>query len=318
MAPKPACSYYLLRPWRVFLTFDADYDGARKGILKAPRVFLGMAFPVVSFILYLTLSLGCANSVLSAVSPVVVSSNGLIGIGGSPTKVDIRIGFWGSYLSYSKYNTHTETNNLPGICFGPEPYACTTSFTVSASRSVSDLQRLIPSSKGGSNTQLLRLALALQASLIVFSGIALLIVLSLSLLANAIELYFNVLASREDHMRASVWARALDWAAAAGSIIAFTTYRSNIDNTQKLLQTATGSGLGIAPGQVAGGIFGALVGTTVAGAVINTILTSSDAGRYAYKAANADRYSSADEGVGGLGKFKDDMMRRRAAYEAFP
>ncbi|KAK0623620.1 hypothetical protein B0T14DRAFT_602165 [Immersiella caudata] len=268
-------------------------------ILKAPRVFLGMAFPVVSFILYLTLSLGCANTVLSAVSPVIISSNGLVGIGGAPTRVDIRIGFW-------------------GICFGPEPYACTTSFTVSSSRSVADLQRLIPSSKGGSNPQLLRLALALQASLIVFSGIALLIILSLSLLANSIELYFNVLASREDHMRASVWARALDWAAAAGSTIAFTTYRSNIDNTQKLLQTATGSGLGIASGQVAGGIFGALVGTTVAGAVINTILTSNDAGRYAYRAANVDRYSSADEGVGGLGKFKDDMMRRRAAYEAFP
>ncbi|KAK0646113.1 hypothetical protein B0T16DRAFT_153680 [Cercophora newfieldiana] len=296
MAPKPACSYYLLRPWRV-LWFGAD-DGV-KGILKAPRVFLGLVFPIVSFILYLTLSLGCANTTLSAVSPVVISSNGSLNIGGVVARVDIRIGFW-------------------GICFGPEPYSCATSFTISNSRSVADLQRVISPGKGGANPQLLRLALALQASLIVFSGIALLIILSLSLLANFIEIYFNVLGEREEHMRASVWARSLDWAAAAGAIVAFTTYRSNIDNTQKLLQTATGSSLLIAPGTVAGGIFAAIVGTTTAGAVINTILTSSDAGRYAYRAANADRYSSADEGVGGLGKFKDDMMRRRAAYEAFP
>jgi hypothetical protein len=206
-----------------------------------------------------------------------------------------------------------------GICFGPEPYSCATSFTISNSRSVAELQRLISQAKGGANPQLLRLALALQASLIVLSGIVLLIILAASLLANAIEIYFNVVGVREEHMRASVWARSLDWAAAAGSVVAFTTYRSNIDNTERLLQTATGSNLIITPGNVASSMFAAVVGTTAAGAVINTILTSTDAGRYAYRASNnGDGYSSADEGVGGLGKFKDDMMRRRAAYDTFP
>jgi len=204
-----------------------------------------------------------------------------------------------------------------GLCFGPEPYSCASSFTISNSRSVAELTRLIPQAKGGANPQLLRLALTLQASLIVLSGIALLVILIADLLANAIEIYFNVVGVREEHMRAAVWARALDWAAAAGAVVAFTTYKSNIDNTQKLLQTATGSNLVITPGMVASSMFAAIVGTTVAGAVINTILTSSDAGRYAYRASNGDD-DSADEGVGGLGKFKDDMMRRRAAYEAFP
>jgi hypothetical protein len=205
-----------------------------------------------------------------------------------------------------------------GICFGPEPYTCTSSFTISNSRSVADLQRVIPQSKGGRNPQLLQLALSLQASLIVFSGIILLIILAVDFLANAIEIYFNVLGERQEHMRASVFARSFDWAAAAGSVVAFTTYKSNIDNTQKLLRTATGSNLVITPGNVASSIFAAVVGMTVAGAVINTILTSSDAGRYAWRAANDGNRSSADSGVGGLGKLRGDMARRRAAYEAFP
>ena len=180
------------------------------------------------------------------------------------------------------------------------------------------LARIIPQAKGGGNAQLLGLALALQASLIVLSGIALLVILIVDLIANAIEIYFNVGGVSEEHMRASVWARSVDWAAAAGSVIAFTTYRSNIDNIRKLLQIATGAQISITPGNVASSMFAAVVGLTIAGAVINTILTSGDAGRYAYKAAKGGGGPLGEEGGSGFDKFKDDMKRRRAAYEAFP
>jgi len=178
--------------------------------------------------------------------------------------------------------------------------------------------RIIPAGKGGSNTQLVKLALGLQANLVVFSGIILLVILGLDLIANAIEIYFNVGGIGEEHIRSSVWARGLDWVAAGGSIVAFATYRSLVDNTGKLLQTATGTTLIISPGNVASGMFAAVVGTTAAGAVINTFLTAGDAGNYAYKAAKAAEDTARLEANPGFDKFKDDMMRRRAAYEAFP
>lgn len=251
------------------------------------------------------LTLGCVNNGLSTVSPIVVSSNTSLAIGGVPTIVDIRIGFW-------------------GICFGPPPYTCASSVSIIPTRSAADLMRLIPASRGGANTQLLRIALSLQASLIVLSGIVLLVMLTFSLLANAIEIYFNVGGIGEEHVRASVWARAFDWAAAAGSIVAFSTYRSLIDNTEVLLQTATGAGINIAGGTVASGMFAAVVGTTAAGAIFNTFMTAGDAGRYAYQAAKAMEISRSnlrdlEVGTGGgFDKFKEDMTRRKAAYERFP
>ncbi|KAK0711557.1 hypothetical protein B0H67DRAFT_294853 [Lasiosphaeris hirsuta] len=267
-------------------------------IIKAPRVLLVVIFPVVSFILYLILSLGCANTTLSAVSPFIVTSNGAVAIGGVPTRVDMRIGFW-------------------GICFGPDPYFCASSFTVIPTRTAAGLARIVPANRGGGNLALMQLALGLQQNLIVFSGIALLVILILDLLANMIEIYFNVGGIVEEHMRASIWARALDWAAAAGSVVAFASYRSLGDSTLKLLQAATGAPLVIAPGNVASGLFGAVVGTTIAGAIINTIMTAGDGGNYAYLAAKMMK-PGADVSDADLGKFRDAMLRRRAAYEAFP
>ena len=43
------------------------------------------------------LSLGCVNNALSSVSPVIVTSNGALNIGGVATRVDLRIGFWGKH-----------------------------------------------------------------------------------------------------------------------------------------------------------------------------------------------------------------------------
>ncbi|KAK1750666.1 hypothetical protein QBC47DRAFT_309430 [Echria macrotheca] len=292
MAPKPSC--LSLPPWLGGVT-----DSGAKGILKAPRVLLVVIFPTISFILYLLLSLGCINNGLSSISPIVISSNAALSIGGTVTRLDMRIGFW-------------------GICFGPSPYSCASSLTIIPTKSVADLMGVIPATKGGSNMQLVKLALGLQASLIVFSGIILLVILGADLLANAIEIYFNVVGLREEHVRAAVWARALDWAAAAGSIVAFGTYRSLVDNTGILLQTVTGTSLTVAPGTVASGMFAAVVGISVAGAVINTILTSGDAGSYAYRTAKAAEDSARLAADPGFDKFKDDMRRRRAAYEAFP
>lgn len=49
-----------------------------------------------------TLALGCANTTLSAVSPVIISSNGSLNIGGVATRLDVRIGFWGECFSSSR------------------------------------------------------------------------------------------------------------------------------------------------------------------------------------------------------------------------
>ncbi len=201
------------------------------------------------------------------------------------------------------------------MCFGPERFTCTSSLSVVPTKTVANLAREIPSIKGGANPQLLRLALALQADLIVFSGIVLLVLIVADLIANAIEIYFNVTGLREEHIKASVWARGLDWVAAAGAVVAFASYRSLIDNTTRLLQAAGAIPLLITAGSVASGLFAAVVGTTIAGAVINTLLTAGDTAGYAEKAGKGgdDAGSNPD-----YERFKDAMTRRRAAYEAFP
>ncbi|KAK1827825.1 hypothetical protein QBC39DRAFT_419077 [Podospora conica] len=258
-------------------------------ILKAPRVVLVLLFPITNFILFLLLTIGCISPSLTAISPVLITSTTPLSIGGlPPALLDIRIGF-------------------VSICFGPPPYAC--------------LRTVPPPPSNLAPNALRTLALALQSVLIPNSLLPPLrspVLLSLSLLTNLISIYFNILTSRAAHIRSSIFARALDWAAAAATALSFASFQSSIPATERLIRVATGaSGLLIRGGSTAGGMFAATVGVSVAGAVINTVLTAGDAGGYARRAEDGG-----EEDDGGLltslevegEKFRGDMQRRRAAY----
>ncbi|KAM7199054.1 hypothetical protein V8F20_005872 [Naviculisporaceae sp. PSN 640] len=289
---------------------------------KAPRIFLLAIFPVITFILYLILELGCINNTMSVVSPIIVRSNGSVPIGAQTTApVDLRIGFW-------------------GLCFGPQPFACTSSINVFQSKNITQLTRAIPANRGGGNVALARLALGLQANFAILSGIVLFIFIALDLVANLVQIYFNLREEWEYQMQAAIWARSLDWAVAAGAIGAFSTYRALVVATPNLLRVSSDLGAGqmarISEGQVAMNLFGAIVGISVVGAVVNTLLTMREVGSAVatrgsvFKRSGGGGLASGTTGrkvnisapvVSKVDVLKPDYVpvyKRRAAYEAFP
>ncbi|KAM7187757.1 hypothetical protein V8F33_011064 [Rhypophila sp. PSN 637] len=305
---------------------------------KAPRIFLLAIFPVIIFILYLILELGCINNTMSVVSPIIVRSNGSVPIGAQTTApVDLRIGFWGE-LSHTYPTPFNQQNN--GLCFGPQPLSCTSSVNIFKSKSVSQLSRAIPAAKGGGNIALARLALSLQANFAILSGIVLFILIVLDLAANLIQIYFNAREEWEYQMQAAVWARSLDWATAAGSIGAFSSYRALLVATPDLLratssQTGTTMGMAsISAGTVAFNLFAAIVGISVVGAVVNTLLTMSEVGTavrtrgevFKRPAGGIDKASIIRTQIVPDGGNKVDVLKpgyvpaykRRPAYEVFP
>ncbi|KAK4193957.1 hypothetical protein QBC35DRAFT_458218 [Podospora australis] len=281
-------------------------------ILKAPRVVLVVVFPAINFILYLILSLGCTSESLGGVSPVIARSNGPVNIGGTDIQVDLRVGFL-------------------GVCFGPVPLSCTTAATVLNPKREADLARSIPIAKGGGNFALAGLALGLQSSFVVLSGLPVLLILIASIIANMIQIYFSVQGMYESHAKAALWARSLDWAAAAGAVVGFSAYQSVVAAAPRLIRVLmAGAMLNVSVGATASNLFGAVVGLTIAGALINTLLTAGDAGFDAYltgrrmeqqrqgplgkPAVGAGGYAGEGEGS----RMSRVFMRRRPAYEVFP
>ncbi|KAK3900274.1 hypothetical protein C8A05DRAFT_36090, partial [Staphylotrichum tortipilum] len=256
------------------------------GVLQTPRVVLVITFPLASLILYLVLSLGCITDSLSGISPVIARSDGPVNLGGQIVQVDLRVGFF-------------------GLCFGPAPVNCTGSSPILNPKPQSQLASEIPLDKGGGNFALASLAQGLQSSLVVLSGIPLLLLLIASLIANLVQLYFNSLnrttstptlntysnggsggnnpLRRERNAQAALFARALDWAAAAGAATSFAAYQAVVSAATRLLRTtAAGVPLNVSAGGTASSVFAAVVGLTAAGAVVNTVLAAMDAGVEGY------------------------------------
>jgi hypothetical protein len=151
----------------------------------------------------------------------------------------------------------------------------------------------------------------------VLSGIPLLLLLIFSFLANLAQLYFNTMLRRRDlHAQAALWARSLDWAAAAGAVTSFAAYQAIVSGATRLIGTV-GAGvlLNVSVGSTASNLFAAVVGLAVGGAVVNTALAAMDVGFEAYLAGK--RLDAGGEGMeGGMGM--ERMFRKRAAYERFP
>ena len=232
--------------------------------------------------------------------------------------MDLRVGFW-------------------GVCFGPAPYTCTASIPTLQPKRESEIAAAIPTAKGGGNFALAALALGLQSSFVVLSGLPLFLLLLASLVANGVQIYFNmvrrggrgnrgnvreaVVGGREIHAQAALWARSLDWAAAAGAATSFAGYQAIVAAASRLIGTVAGVPLDITVGGTASSLFAAVVGLTVAGALINTVLTAMDTGFDAYLAEKKVRGGGGWAGMmGGRGGMDMEMeaMQKRAAYERFP
>lgn len=140
-------------------------------------------------------------------------------------------------------------------------------------------------------------------------------------MANLVQIYFNTTplpTKRERHAQAALWARSLDWAAAAGAVMGFAAYQAVVAGASRLIQTVSGVPLAVSAGGTAGSLFGGVVGVTVAGAMVNTVLTAMDTGFDAYLAGKR----IGRNGGGGGGEEDIEMERglfqKRAAYERFP
>ncbi|KAK4176237.1 hypothetical protein QBC36DRAFT_352895, partial [Triangularia setosa] len=288
------------------------------GILQAPRVVLVVVFPVLNFILYLILSLGCSSNSLSDISPVVARSNAPISIGGQDIVVDLRVGFFGAPLPSLPH--HHPANHHLGICLGPAPLFCTSSSSILNPKRESDLARSIPLSKGGGNFALAGLALGLQSSFIVLSGLPLLLILIASIIANIIQIYFSSQGMVEIHAKAALWARSLDWAAAVGAVMGFSAYQSIVAAAPRLIRVLmSGAMVEISVGGTASSLFAGVVALTVLGAMMNTFLTGGDVGFDAFVAQKSMEKQKAKAGawVDNRGRVSR-VFARRPAYEVFP
>ncbi|KAK3313789.1 hypothetical protein B0H66DRAFT_566995 [Apodospora peruviana] len=243
---------------------------------------------------------------MSVVSPIIVGSNGAA----------VRIG--------SQAAARVDMTTKKGICFGPQPFTCTSSLGVFPSKSAVDLARSVPASRGGGNVALARLALGLQANFAILSGIVLFILIILDLAANLVQIYFNVREESEEyHIKAALWARSLDWATAAAAVAGFSSFRALVVATPSLIQAASSPPalITINSGGVASNLFAAVVAMTVAGAVINTLLTMSEVGSVAVRAAKATPLKPSIRTVAKMDISKPDYVpvyKRRPAYEVFP
>lgn len=247
------------------------------------------------------LSLGCSSTSLSDISPVIARTDSPINIGGQDIVVDLRVGFY-------------------GICLGPPPLFCTSSSSILNPKRESDLARSIPLSKGGGNFALAGLALSLQSSFIVLSGFPLLLSLIVSILANMIQIYFSSQGMIELHAKAALWARSLDWAAAAGAVMGFSAYQSIVAAAPRLIRVLmSGAMVDISVGGTASSLFAGVVALTILGAVINTLLTGGDVGSDAFVAGKTmgKQKTTAGGQVGDRGRMSR-MFMRRPAYEVFP
>ncbi|KAK4639742.1 hypothetical protein QC761_711040 [Podospora bellae-mahoneyi] len=289
------------------------------GILQAPRVVLVVVFPMLNFILYLILSLGCSSTSLSDISPVIARTNSPINIGGQDTVVDLRVGFYGTPSPILFVPSTMMLTSVIGICLGPAPLFCTSSSSILNPKRESDLARSIPLSKGGGNFALAGLALSLQSSFIVLSGFPLLLSFIASILANMIQIYFSQ-GMIELHAKAALWARSLDWAAAAGAVMGFSAYQSIVAAAPRLIRVLmSGAMVDISVGGTASSLFAGVVALTILGAVINTLLTGGDVGFDAFVAGKTmgKQKTRAGGQVGDRGRMSR-MFVRRPAYEVFP
>ncbi|KAH6841130.1 kinase-like domain-containing protein [Chaetomium sp. MPI-CAGE-AT-0009] len=227
---------------------------------------------------------GCISDSVSGISPITARSNGPVTIGGQTIQIDIRVGFW-------------------GLCFGPAPFNCTTSLATPQTKRPSQLAADIPPTKGGGNFALAGLALSVQSSFVVLGGIPLLLLLVAAAAANLAQVYFNNntassrLRSRERHAQAALWARALDWAAAAGAATSFAAYQAIGAAASRLIGAVAGVPLSVSVGSRASSLFAAVVVMTVLGALVNTVLAAMDVGFDAYLAAR--RVDGGGSGGGG-------------------
>jgi hypothetical protein len=202
----------------------------------------------------------------------------------------------------------------------------------------SEIASAIPPAKGGGNYALGALALSLQSSFVVLlSGIPLLLILVADLIANLVQIYYYFNFSmpmtmimvnndddsrhrRERHAQAALWARSLDWAAAAGAVTSFVTYQSIVAAASRLMETVSGgcSGLPltVTVGTTASNLFAAVVGVTFVGALIKTLLTAMDAGSDAYLAGRRVHAVRIQEGV--MVQAERPVFKMRAPYERFP
>ncbi len=260
----------------------------------------------------MVLLLGCTSVSSSGISPVIARSPNPVLLGGQTVPVDLRIGFW-------------------GLCFGPAPVTCTPSIAALQTKREAQLAAEIPAAQGGGNFALAALALGLQASFVVLSGLPLFALLLASLVANLVQIYFNSAvrggrARRERAAQAALWARSLDWAAAAGAVTSFTSYQAIVAAASRLIGTVAGVPLMVSVGGTASSLFAAVVGLTLAGALINTVLTAMDAGLDAYLAGKRLGGSGGSSGWAGMrgrgvmGAMDVEMERfqKRPAYERFP
>jgi hypothetical protein len=160
--------------------------------------------------------------------------------------------------------------------------------------------------------------LGLQSSFVVLSGIPLLLLLFAAVVANMVQVYFSTRGMGDKHAKAALWARSLDWAAAAGAVTSFSAYQSIVAAASRLMRAVSGTPLTITAGTTATNLFAAVVAMTLAGALINTFLTAGDAGFDAYVAAKkkGDGVKEANTGGGGPGRV--NFSGRRPAYEVFP
>ncbi|KAK4650833.1 hypothetical protein QC762_711040 [Podospora pseudocomata] len=290
------------------------------GILQAPRVVLVVVFPMLNFILYLILSLGCSSTSLSDISPVIARTDSSINIGGQDIVVDLRVGFYGTPSPILSVPSTLMLTSVIGICLGPPPLFCTSSSSILNSKRESDLARSIPLSKGGGNFALAGLALSLQSSFIVLSGFPLLLSLIASILANMIQIYFSSQGMIELHAKAALWARSLDWAAAAGAVMGFSAYQSIVAAAPRLIRVLmSGAMVDISMGGTASSLFAGVVTLTILGAVINTLLTGGDVGSDAFVAGRTmGKQKTTAGGQVGDRERMSRMFMRRPAYEVFP
>ncbi|KAH8895099.1 hypothetical protein GQ53DRAFT_77522 [Thozetella sp. PMI_491] len=234
---------------------DRPKNVPASGIRGFPRNLVYLFLPLVSFLAYLVLLLGCLSNTFQDVYLAEFQSNGQATLGTALLPIDLRV----AYL---------------GVCFGPRNFYCTAAGL--GTKNVTDLTLELPASKSGGTVALASLAQALQSNFLVPSGFGLVVLLFIDLIANVMEVAVDAPYKADKRAKAALWVRCIDWATTAAAIVALADYLSLVATIPNLIRVAFIEQVTVKVGTAAIAIHSAIAGATFISAAIKTFLVSDE------------------------------------------
>lgn len=141
---------------------------------------------------------------------------------------------------------------------------------------MSEITRSLPQDRSGGTEALASLGQALQTNFLVPGNLGLLILLFIDFVVNVMEVAVQSPTKAKKRVTAALWARCVDWAAAAAATLAMIDYLSLVITIPNLVRVAFIDQVNVKMGMAATALHVSVAGVSMLAAVIKTFLGSDE------------------------------------------